>query len=101
MKPYLLTAPAESDLRAIAAWYRENRSSASARRVLSDLRGQMQQLAESPRIGKPREDLAPAEYFFWPHRRYFIIYRPATTPLQIIRIWDTARDPKTLSVRSR
>ena len=99
MKRYQVTAPAESDLRQVAAWYREHRSVASARRVLSDLRRQMQQLAENPRIGKPREDLAPPEFFFWPHRRYLIVYRPETKPLQIIRVWDTSQNPARFRAR--
>ena len=94
---YSLTPQARADLNDIRTWYREHRSTATARKVMQDLREQFRRVARTPAIGRPREELAPdhPHLFFWPHRRFLIIYNPETSPLQIYRIWDASRgDPE-------
>lgn len=55
----------------------------------------MQWLGESPGLGHVREDLAPPgrNLRFWTVlRRFVIVYQPDTTPVEIVRILDGARD---------
>ncbi len=52
-------------------------------------------LAEAPLRGHRRKDLTNLPLRFWtvqPYRNYLIVYDPATSPLQIIRILHGARD---------
>ena len=94
MSRYRLTAQAQEDFEDIRRWYHEQRGAASARRIVQDLREQLRLVARNPTIGRPREELAPLDTFFWPHRRFFIIYLAETKPLEILRIWDASRgDP--------
>ena len=56
---------------------------------------------EDPLAGRIREDLTSLPLRFWlvqPYRNYWIVYRPETKPLQVIRIIHTARNiPQILS----
>src|SRR5258708_5248530 len=56
-------------------------------------------LAKGPLAGHIREDLTALPLRFWSVRRYpnyIIVYDPATTPLQIIRILHRKRDVEQL-----
>jgi antitoxin ParD1/3/4/toxin ParE1/3/4 len=59
----------------------------------------MQMLADNPEVGHLRTDLAPEPLRFWTIYSYMIIYRPETSPLQIIRILHGARDIKDMLQR--
>ncbi len=91
MKPYQLTPAAEADLGEIFEYIRSD-SPAAALRVLVRIREAMRRLAEYPRIGHVREDLADSSLRFWPVYSYLIVYRPESRPLQIIRVPHGARD---------
>jgi antitoxin ParD1/3/4/toxin ParE1/3/4 len=91
MNRYQLSRLAEADLEDIGRWYRRERGPTAARKVLADLREALRRVARNPNIGHPREDLAPADTHFWPHRRFLIIFLPQTVPLQVLRIWDASR----------
>jgi plasmid stabilization system protein ParE len=58
-------------------------------------------LADTPLAGRIREDLTALPLRFWlvqPYRNYWIVYRPETKPLQVIRIIQAARNiPQILS----
>ena len=58
-------------------------------------------LADNPLAGRIREDLTSLPLRFWlvqPYRNYWIVYRPETKPLQVIRIIHAARNiPQILS----
>jgi len=58
-------------------------------------------LTDTPLAGRIREDLTSLPLRFWlvqPYRNYWIVYRPETKPLQVIRIIHTARNiPQILS----
>ncbi len=56
-------------------------------------------LADNPEVGHLREDLASEPLRFWTIYSYMIIYRPKTSPLQIIRILHGAQDIKTMLER--
>ncbi len=91
MKRYQLTPAAEADLGDILEYIRSDSPNA-ARRVLARIREAMRRLAEFPRIGHVREDLADKSLRFWPVYSYLIVYRPESRPLQIIRVLHGARD---------
>jgi len=58
-------------------------------------------LTDTPLAGRIREDLTSLPLRFWlvqPYRNYWIVYRPETKPLQVIRIIHAARNiPQILS----
>ncbi len=99
MKPYQLTPAAEADLDEIFEYIRSD-SPAATRRVLVRVREAMRRLAEYPRIGHVREDLADRSLRFWPVYSYLIVYRPESRPLQIIRVLHGARDVRRVLKRS-
>jgi len=90
MRRYLLTPLARVDLHETVR-YIAKRNPEAARRVRRELEQAMVRLAERPDMGHIREDLAPPTYRFWPVYSYLIIYRPATNPMQVIRVWHGAR----------
>lgn len=48
-------------------------------------------LAEHPRIGRPRRDLAKRPVRTWAVRPFVIVYRD-TDPVQVLRVMHGARD---------
>ncbi len=46
----------------------------------------MRELADHPGQGHKREDLTDQPLSFWPVYSYLIIYRPETSPLEVIAI---------------
>ncbi len=99
MRRYQLTPAAEADLGEISGYIRFD-SPDAALRVLARVREAMRRLAEFPRMGHVREDLADKSLRFWPVYSYLIVYRPDTRPLQIIRVLHGARDVRRILTRS-
>jgi len=64
----------------------------AARRVRLALLAACRRLAQQPGLGHRREDLTEKPVLFWPVYSYLIIYNPATTPLEIVRILHGAQD---------
>ncbi len=92
---FVLTRLAAQDLNEI--WgYLASEDIDVADRILADLELAMQKLAQSPGLGHLREELADRRHKFFLVRSYLIVYRPQTTPLQIIRVLHSARDIRAL-----
>jgi plasmid stabilization system protein ParE len=91
MNPYILAPAAQRDLRALQAYMAQENIQA-ARRVLAEIRTACARLADHPHLGHAREDLTDQPVRFWLVRTYYIIYRPETRPLEIVRIVHSARD---------
>ena len=91
MNRYILAPAARRDLRAMQAYITQENIQA-ARRVLAEIRAACVRLADNPHLGHAREDLTDQPVRFWPVRTYYIIYRPETHPLEIVRIVHSARD---------
>ena len=91
MSQYVLPPAARQDLREIQA-YIAPESIQAARRILAELRAACIRLADNPHLGHRREDLTDQSVLFWPVRAYYVIYRPETQPLEIVRIVHGARD---------
>lgn len=99
MSRFLLTPTAKEDLREIAEFIRQD-SPDAAKRVVRKLRESMAHLAGTPWMGHLREDLTDEPIRFWPVYSYLIIYRPETSPLQVLRVLHGARDVRTILAAS-
>lgn len=91
MGQFVLSDPAKADVRDIVA-YIQKRSPDAAKRVRRELRGEMRRLADFPKMGHLRQDLADEPLRFWSVYSYLIVYRPDATPLEIVRVLHGARD---------
>jgi toxin ParE1/3/4 len=90
MLPILVTEQAEADLADILE-YLEERSPAAAERLATaiDQRGQL--LAEFPKMGRVREELAPGLRSV-AIEQYLLFYRVTESAVEILRILHGARD---------
>ena len=91
MSRFIFAPAARQDLRDIQVFIARE-SITNARRVMREIRTACARLAENPHLGHSREDLTDQPVLFWPVRAYFIIYRPETAPLEIVRVLHGARD---------
>lgn len=91
MNPYILAPASRRDLRTIQAYIAQENIQA-ARRVLAELRAACARLADNPHLGHARADLTDQSVRFWLVQTYYIIYRPDTQPLEIVRMVHSARD---------
>jgi plasmid stabilization system protein ParE len=64
----------------------------AADRLLDSICAAILRLVEMPLMGHLREDLVDEPLRFWSVRRYLIIYRPETSPLEIVRVLSGYRD---------
>ena len=98
MTAFVLTPAAEADLTAIITYISQDKSAAAERSVYRFERT-FRMLADNPEVGHLREDLGSEPLRFWTIYSYMIIYRPETSPLQIIRILHGAQDIKKMLER--
>jgi plasmid stabilization system protein ParE len=90
---YSLSRLAQKDLVAIRDYYVEKGSLRSARKILVDIVKAFRALAQTPRSGHKREDLAESlPVLFWPVRDYLIVYRPGTKAIEIVTVIHGSRD---------
>lgn len=95
MNAFLLSPEAAQDL--IDIWeFIAGDNIDSADQVCEELQEAIQRIVEMPKKGHLRADLTDKPVRFWPVRSYLIIYRPDTTPLQIVRVLHGARDIESL-----
>lgn len=94
MSAYVLTQLAKADIFDIWA-YIADRSETAADRVEEAIFDACAFLAEGPLRGHTRPDLTPRALRFWTLNRYpnyTVVYRPDTTPLQIIAVLHGKRN---------
>lgn len=97
MSRFKLTEQAQNDLVRIRAYYLQEAGSAVTRAMLSAFLAAFRFLARNPRAGHRREDLAELRpILFWPVREFLVLYKPLSTPLEIIAIVRASRDIPTL-----
>ncbi len=89
---FVLSSPACEDLSSITEYLLENVSAKQTRKILEQIEDVIAKLSQTPDIGHERPDLAKEPLRFWFMRPYLIIYRPETSPLQIVRILHSSRD---------
>src|SRR5258708_29669526 len=83
---YVLAPEAALDLVQIWRYLKEQSSVEIADRVESVIRDKIVFLATNPGAGHWRKNLTDEEVKFFPVYSYLIVYRPETTPLQIVSI---------------
>lgn len=94
MTRYQLTPQAADDLFEIWGYIAED-SVDAANRVEGTILEACESLADSPMTGVSRNDLTTLPVRFWlvpPFPNYFIVYDPASKPLQVIRILHGKRN---------
>ena len=84
------TPQARDDLIDIWVFVAE-RSQSAADRLMDAVREKCQLLAESPELGRSRDELAPSLRSF-PVGKYTIFYRPAEDGIEVIRVLSSYRD---------
>lgn len=90
MRRETLTADARQELREIWATIAEDNEPA-ADRIIDRLYEAFSKLAEYPLFGHAESDLG-AQIRSWPVSRYMIYYRPIESGVEILHIYDGARD---------
>jgi plasmid stabilization system protein ParE len=88
---FVVSGPAAADLSDIYAWIAHD-DPPTAARVLEELRAAMRRLAQHPGLGHVRDDLADETLKVWPVHSYLVIYRPDSSPLQVVRVLSGYRD---------
>jgi antitoxin ParD1/3/4/toxin ParE1/3/4 len=89
---YVLAPEAALDLVQIWRYLKNQGSVAIADRVESVIRDKIVFLAENPGAGHWRKNLTDAAVKFFPVYSYLIVYRPDTTPLQVVSVLHGRRD---------
>lgn len=89
---FVLSAPASDDLDEILTYVLEQSGPLRTQHVADRLQEAFHKLADSPGLGHKREDLTSAPVLFWAVWSYLVIYKPGTSPLQIVRVLHGARD---------
>jgi plasmid stabilization system protein ParE len=96
MTGFRLAPDARTDIQEIWS-YIADASLDAAGRVRRALLNSCRQLAKHPLIGHRRADLTTrGDVLFWPVYSYMIIYRPATQPLEIVRVLHAKRDVRSV-----
>jgi toxin ParE1/3/4 len=85
-----ITAHAGGDLREIHSHIAKD-NPAAGRRVVERLRGQARKLAETPGMGRRREDLRP-DLFSFPVGKHVLFYRPQPGGIVLVRVIHGSRD---------
>jgi plasmid stabilization system protein ParE len=95
--PFQFTPQAAEDLDAIW-WFIAADNRDAADRVETQILAACLRLAKRPLMGSMRHDITPLPVRFWTVTRfpnYVIVYRPNTSPLQVVAILHGKRDLKT------
>jgi antitoxin ParD1/3/4 len=93
---YVLAPEAALDLVQIWRYIKKNASLEMADRVESVIRDKIVYLAGRPGGGHWRKDLTDEPVKFYSIYSYLIVYRPETSPLQVVAILHGRRDVEEL-----
>ncbi len=91
-RSFVLTPSASRDIDGILEYIIEQSGANRALGVYRKLCEGFSRIAEQPRVGHVRDDLADESLRVFKVFSYLIIYRPDTKPIQIIRVIHGARD---------
>lgn len=92
MSGYLVTPAADADLSEIWRYVAAESGVFRADKLEDKLHAAMHRIGNMPGIGHLRLDLADEALRFFRVHSYLIIYRPETTPVQVVRVLHGARD---------
>jgi plasmid stabilization system protein ParE len=95
---YALTPSAKADLEEIWCFIAEDNPE-EADRLEADIYKACEMLTTHPEMGSKRPTWTNKPVRFWPVRQnYLIVYVPESVPLEILRIFNAARDvPKLMA----
>jgi len=96
MASFRLTPDAIDDLDAIWSFIFEHNPEA-ADAVEEEIRSACAMLAKEPLMGRVRRDLTTFPVRFWTipkYQNYIIVYKPDSSPLEIVRVLHGMRDIK-------
>jgi toxin ParE1/3/4 len=93
---YVLAPEAALDLVQIWRYLKKQSSVGIADRVESVIRDRIIFLASNPGAGHARKNLTDEAVKFFPVYSYLIVYRPETSPLQVVSILHGRRDVEQL-----
>ena len=85
-----ITESARADLQEIRAYIAKDNPTA-ARRVVERLRAKARKLAQTPGMGRSRQDLPP-DLFSFPVGTHVLFYRPQPGGIVLVRVIHGARD---------
>ncbi len=91
---FQFTPKAIGDLDAIWLYIAEDNRDA-AERVEAEIVAACRRLAKYPLMGTKRQDITPLPVRFWTvtkYPNYVIVYRPESTPLQVVAVLHGKRD---------
>ncbi|MFZ1007901.1 MAG: type II toxin-antitoxin system RelE/ParE family toxin [Candidatus Sulfotelmatobacter sp.] len=91
MLPYVLSPDAFQDLQDVWDFIASDNVPA-ADKLENEFFEVFEMLAERPRMGHTRSDLAERDVRFWPVGSYLIVYRSIPNALQIVAVLHGARD---------
>jgi plasmid stabilization system protein ParE len=94
--PFQLSPQATEDLDGIW-WFIAEDSPDAADRVEMEILATCRQLAKHPLMGTKRQDITRLPVRFWTPPKfpnYVIVYRPETSPLQVVAVLHGKRDLK-------
>lgn len=90
MGRFIFAPEAEADLNSIWVYIAEDSVSA-ANNLIALIKEKCRMLADSPMMGRVRNELAPSLRSF-PVGRYVIFYRAVTQGIEIVRVLHSAQD---------
>jgi len=93
---FVLSTPASDDLEGILSYVLEESGAQRAQHVADHLREAFHRLTHAPGLGHRREDLTSAPVLFCAVWSYLVVYKPDTTPLEMVRVLHGARDVGTI-----
>lgn len=91
MARYQLTPSAKSDLKEIARYTKESWGTDQVKRYLKELRKALGSLAQTPKIGRSREELAPGLRSFQAGN-HIVFYKESKTGINVARILHSKSD---------
>lgn len=92
MPNYTIEVNAQRDIRQITK-YISNENPIAAEKMYDAIIKACELLGKNPYIGQERSDLTNKPVRFWAvHRNYMIIYNPSKNPVQILRVYNSARN---------
>lgn len=89
---FSLAKAALVDIEAIAQYLAREAGESIADDMITRLFDAFDKLADHPRVGRVRDDLAPTSHRFWYQEPYMIVYRTDLPMVHIVRVIHGARD---------
>lgn len=91
MSHFRISPQAQTDLDDLWFYVAQDNVDA-ADRLLDEVHAAFLKISEMPGMGHRRDDLVNEPLRFWKVHSYLIIYRPETSPLEIVRVISGYRD---------